>query len=33
MQMIAHSKELIVMSRMIPKSTWLDKIWQSYDII
>jgi len=30
-QMLAHSKELVVLSRMTPKSTRSNKIEQSYD--
>jgi len=30
MEMIPHSKELVESSRITPKQTWLDNIWQSY---
>jgi len=33
MELIAHSKELVEPSRMTSKSTRLDNIWSSYDII
>jgi len=32
MQIVAHSKELFELSRLTPKSSWLDDSERSYDL-